>query len=386
MSGWIAAWFTLQILVGVLAERYLRKALRVAHLVGPARQGPPVTVIKPVCGLPGGTEAAAETLFRSWLAQDYPAPVQMLFSLQDAADPALPLLRRLEAETRADPASAVTCEVIVNAVKAGYHGKTSNLWHGVQAAQHEVLVFSDADMLAQPKTLRRILRRLQQRADVVACLPLHLPTGGLWGRLYAHLWNAAILYGFALPMVTWQPSGLPGGTVALTRVSLERIGGVEAFRDYLAEDIELGRLAVRAGLLLGMGPPLISPVERMTFSAFAEKVRRGQLVLLTATQLGRWLLLPLVLLFYGYLVAFVWALGTGRIWLLLWLFGCLMAKMVLEGLLHRHASGHFRIWWLAVPADLVLLALLLCTATTRHMRWGGLRFRVRRDGRVEAQP
>ncbi|HSR12835.1 MAG TPA: ceramide glucosyltransferase, partial [Thermodesulfobacteriota bacterium] len=54
---------------------------------------PPVSILKPVCG----TEKEQEANLRSACLQDYPE-YEVIFCVQDANDPALPLLDRIAGE------------------------------------------------------------------------------------------------------------------------------------------------------------------------------------------------------------------------------------------------------------------------------------------------
>ncbi|MFO7173757.1 MAG: ElyC/SanA/YdcF family protein, partial [Bacillota bacterium] len=141
---------------------------------GPAPAG--VSVILPIKGLDPGAEAH----FRHWLAQDPGAPWEVIFSLQDPADPALPVVRAL---AQAVPDRA---RVLVNPVREGLHGKASNLWHGVRAARYPLLVMADSDIDPPPDLLRRLLPPLADpRVGLVAGLPVAVRARGLWGRLTA---------------------------------------------------------------------------------------------------------------------------------------------------------------------------------------------------------
>ena len=72
---------------GILARRLLLRPA--GALPDPL---PAVTVLKPLHGDEPGLEAA----LASFLSQDYPAPVQIVFGLQDPADPAHAVVARLK--------------------------------------------------------------------------------------------------------------------------------------------------------------------------------------------------------------------------------------------------------------------------------------------------
>ncbi|MFQ5747764.1 MAG: glycosyltransferase, partial [Gemmatimonadota bacterium] len=233
---------------------------------GPAAGGraPALSVLKPVRGADDFTEAA----LASWCEQDYDGPIQVLFCLQDEADPALPIARRVADRTRQ--------EVRVGPVAAGWSGKMSNLRHGLAAARHDTLVLSDGDIRAAPDTCARIAGALAE-ADLVSCLPLFTGARGLWARLYEGLWTYVIL-GFVAPTIRWRGRGAIGGTLALRRETLERLGGLEPFRDFVAEDVAIGRRAAELGLRARLGPAVDAPVGRLGARDLAGRFARAALL------------------------------------------------------------------------------------------------------------
>src|SRR5258705_10782459 len=116
---------------------------------------PSVTVLKPLCGADSGLEDALATL----LAQDYPGPIQIVFGLQDSADPAFAIVRRLQ---RARPDADVA--VVVDGRLHGPNRKGSNLINRAPDARGKTLGLSDSDILVQPDYLRRVVAPLADPA------------------------------------------------------------------------------------------------------------------------------------------------------------------------------------------------------------------------------
>ena len=84
---------------------------------------PPVTVLKPLCG----AEPRLYENLRSFCEQSYPE-FQLVFGVHDAADPALGVVQRLQAEFPSLP-----IDVVVNTKQHGANRKVSNLlicWSG----------------------------------------------------------------------------------------------------------------------------------------------------------------------------------------------------------------------------------------------------------------
>ena len=122
---------------------------------------PPVTVLKPVCGL---DEALYENL-RSFCRQDYP-DYQIVFGVLDSDDPAIPTIERL-----IEDLPGVDIELVVDNSVIGGNLKVSNLNNMVRAAKHDVLVIADSDMRVDETYLAAVVSPFAA-ADVgaVTCL------------------------------------------------------------------------------------------------------------------------------------------------------------------------------------------------------------------------
>src|SRR5207244_12524617 len=117
------------------------------------REWPPVTILKPVHGL----EKDLDKNLRSACLQDYPT-YQVVFAVQDAKDPAIPLLRDLEREFGPQRVS-----VAIEHRHVGPNGKINNLIGGLIHERHESMVISDSDVSLRRDYLRAIVFRFAVR-------------------------------------------------------------------------------------------------------------------------------------------------------------------------------------------------------------------------------
>jgi ceramide glucosyltransferase len=348
-----------------------REAVAYSERLPPGGTHPPVTVIVPVFGADRFTEGN----FRSWLEQDYGGEIQYIFSLQRENDPAFAVLDHLSAGR-----SFVTT---VNPVRAGYSGKTSNLHHGLLEARHEILVFSDCDMRAPPNTLQKIVRLIEEGNDLVSCLPRHVEPGNTWGELYAGLWNLLLLMIWAPQRLRGRDLGVAGGTVAIKRRDLDRLGGIEAFKDYLAEDFAIGKAAQKQGLKIALGPPVTSFVGSMRFRELFDKCMRTHLISIHMSPLGLVGSILLYLFFPAYLLVLGYALWRWNLPLLLSCLLFMMVKGLFGGRLSLYASGRFRIPYAYPLGDLLMPITFLYALLRPRVSWGGLSFRVSREGKLK---
>jgi len=197
----------------------------------------PVTILKPLHFEEPGLAAA----LTSFLKQNYAAPIQLIFGVQDGADPAIKIVRALQKEyPQAD------IELVVDTELHGSNRKVSNLINMSRLAKHEIIVLSDSDISVQRDWLSKVVSALSvEGIGAVSCLYTGKPNGSFWSMLtamgssYEFLPNviAGVSFGLASPCF--------GSTIALRRTTLDAIGGFHAFANQLADDYEIGR-AVRA--------------------------------------------------------------------------------------------------------------------------------------------
>jgi ceramide glucosyltransferase len=136
----------LQCLAGWLSvQRFASRPRR------PARARPPVTVLKPLHGDEPGLEQALETLCQ----QRYPL-YQVVFGVQDPADPAAGVVRRLQSRF---PGRDLT--LVVDATQHGRNRKIGNLINMLPAARHEIVVIADSDLYVQPDYLERLVAAME---------------------------------------------------------------------------------------------------------------------------------------------------------------------------------------------------------------------------------
>lgn len=357
------------LLVGLAFVRTTRaadRALAASRAVPEARWQPPLSVIVPL----RGADARTEECLRSWSEQRYAGSVQVLLCLQDADDSALPIARRV-----ADRCGA---RVRVREVTEGWSGKMSNLRHGLEAAEHDLLVFADGDIRAGPGTCARIAGALGSGADLVACLPRVGEASGIPARAVAELWRYVIL-GFIAPGIARDGRGAIGGTLAMRRETLERLGGLEPFRDYVAEDVAIGRRAAELGLRTALGPPVGAPIGRISAAELWRRFSRGALLGATMGPVRENLRFAAVFAWIPILVAAA-ALSSGP--LLAAGAAILALRIDLAARLARAGGEGRRIPWEAPLGDLLFGVTYLVARLTRRTTWGGIRYRVGRDGRM----
>jgi len=222
-------------------------ALLVAWLVGsfkgmgessPAEA--PVTILKPLhFDEPGLKRALA-----SFLDQDYRAPVQILFGVQDAGDPAIAIIRKLK-----DEFPQADIGLVVDSELHGSNRKVSNLVNMAPFAKYDLLVISDSDISVRRDWLKRVVGALMgDGVGAVSCLYTGKAETTGWSVLSAMGSTYEFLPNVIAGLSSRLASPCFGSTIALRRETLDSIGGFRAFANHLADDYEIGRAVRGRGL------------------------------------------------------------------------------------------------------------------------------------------
>ena len=207
---------------------------------GPAAHRPAVTILKPLHQGEPDLSRNLETFF----AQDYDGAVQIVFGVHDEADPAVAVVRALQAKyPHFDTA------IVADAALYGANAKVSNLINMLPVARHDTLVLSDSDIAVGHRWLSQVTAALARPGvGIVTCLYTGEPAKDghkLWSSLAAMSTSYTFLPNAVLGASLGLAAPCFGSTIALRRETLDEVGGFAAFADQLADDYEMGR-AVRA--------------------------------------------------------------------------------------------------------------------------------------------
>jgi ceramide glucosyltransferase len=356
-----------QLILGArLTERFCARPRR------PPLARPPVSVMKPLCGVEPLLEEALESFF----LLDYPE-YQLVFGVQNSADPVLPLLARLrERYPERDVA------LMVNDTPHGRNRKIANLINMRPLARHERLVIADADVHVPPYYLDSIAAALAAPgAGLATTLYTGLPAGpGLAARLGAMQINHNFLPGALLARWLGRQDCL-GATMALSKTTLARIGGFAALADHLADDQVLGRRVRAAGLGVALAQviPATTVPEADLAALFRHELRWGRTIraLVPLAFAGTILQIPL---FWAVLAlacsGFAW-------WGALLCLGALALRALcaqrVEAALRLPPTGAI---WLFPLRDFLSIIIYIASFTGRRVMWRGTPLTAD-SGRVE---
>lgn len=205
---------------------------------------PPITLLKPLYG----DEPMLEAALASVCAQDYPC-FQVVFGVQSEADPAIAVVRTLQARF-----ADVDIDLVIDPTPHGANRKVANLINMQEKARYDLLVIADSDLHCAPDYLRHVAAGFHAPSAKPIGLVTTLYAGlaatpGLAGLLGASAINHGFLPGALMSRDMGRQDCL-GATMALHRTTLAAIGGLEALVAHLADDNMLGQLVRAQGLAI----------------------------------------------------------------------------------------------------------------------------------------
>ena len=338
---------------------------------------PPVTILKPVCGL----EKNLRENLRSACVQDYPE-YQVVFSVQVPNDAALPLLKDLQREYGADKVS-----IAVDGSQTAPNGKVRNLLGGLPYARYDLLVISDSDVMLGPDYLKTIVAPLEDPAIGYVCTLYKASHAETWfEKLELLTINADVMSNIVLAHMTGVSRPCLGASTVLHRSTLKDIGGLEALGDYLVEDYEMGRRILANGKKSAIVCHLVETIVDLknvrqwwTHQLYWDQnIRVVEPWAFFGTVVVR--AIPFALMFAALRLDLIGAVVMG---------GAVLIRLAsVAGLLtwgFQDREGIKSLWLLPIR-DLAGLVFWALAFAKRIVIWRGAEFILHRDGRMELRP
>jgi ceramide glucosyltransferase len=364
--------------LALLFAQHLTVWIATRRPIAAPRSRPPVSVLKPLCGVDDGLE---ENLL-AFACLEYPS-YEVLLGIENPRDPAFAVAQ----------AAAVRWpdrfRVVLQQRRLGLNPKVNQLVGLERAARHDILVVSDSNTTVRPEALDELAALFDDPKVACVSSPVsgtgHRTLGALLDNL--HL-AASVGAGQLAAKALFGRNLVVGKLMALRRSALSELGGFEAYANVLAEDYAIGADVVsKLGLEVAIGrrPVLNVAVNRSVKSFFLRYMRWAVIhrtavslpVSLTQGLLNPW---PLSLL----------ALLSDPSGTTLWgAAGTLASKTVLDVATARHL-GCRRLGYRA-PLAVALKDVLLFAAWTngffsRTIDWRGHRLRVTQGSRLVDLP
>ncbi|MBC8096587.1 MAG: glycosyltransferase [Akkermansiaceae bacterium] len=341
---------------------------------------PAITLLKPL----KGCDPATEDCLRSWFAQEYAGPVQILFAVSSNEDPVCAVVQKLMGEFPARDAA-----LIVVSKLSGANAKVSKLAEIEPLAKHDLIAVSDADVLAPPDFLTQAVIPLrEERVGLVNCF-YRLANPSTLAMQWEAIAINADFWSQVLQSKSLKPLDFALGAVMVTRRKhVQEIGGFQVLRDCLADDYQLGNRIARKGHSIALSPVV---VECWDPPSSWSAVWKHQL---------RWARTIRVCQPVPY---FFSILSNAGLWALLWLgctliamapgapfpgvgflaLGCLGIRIVIACALQRRitrSGNRAAFFWLVPIKDLLQAAIWFGAFAGNTIEWRGQKFALKPDG------
>jgi ceramide glucosyltransferase len=337
-----------------------------------ATAAPSVTILKPL----HGDEVGLYENLASFLDQDYPGPVQIVFGVEDPNDAAIANVERLRV---AYPDRAI--ELVIEPRAMGSNPKVANLINMQPRIAHDIVVLADSDIRVSRDYLSNLAGALLRLGGVVSCPYYGISTGNLWSKLARLTIDSHFLPGVMVGSRLKISRPCLGSTVALHRTTLTAIGGFEPLADCLADDYVLGELVADRGGAVSMLPFAVGHV--CGESSFVELWRhelRWALTIRTIDPLG----------YLGWIVTHAFPLA-----LLAWIFGAgwpaaalALAALGCRALLifatERGYGLPMHPYWLIPVRDLLSFAVFAAGFVARDVSWRGHHYELMSQGLLKS--
>jgi hopene-associated glycosyltransferase HpnB len=306
----------------------------------------------------------------SLLAQDYRGRFRVILVDDNSTD---------GTAARAGTAENLTV-ITLQSKPPEWSGKLWALSQGVAASRAPILLFTDADILHDPRHLSSLVAKLlQSRVDMVSeMVRLNCTSLAERALVPAFIYFFQMLYPFSRVNDPASPAAAAaGGTMLIRREALQRIGGIEAIKNSLIDDVALATSVKKSGAIFLGHSGLAASIR--PYANFADI---WQMIARTAFTQLRYSAALLALTLLG--LAVVWLVPAAALMFMRgWPLACGLGAFGLSMISYMPTLaryGRSRLWALALP----LIALFYMAATVgsavNYWRGRGARWKSRAYG------
>lgn len=335
---------------------------------------PKVSILKPLHGLNAGTYQN----LRSFCQQDYPH-YQIVFAVQDDADPSVEIVQKLMQEF---PLQDI--QLVVSNQAVGNNPKVNSLANAATEAKYKLWVIADSDIRVGKDYLRRIVQPLRYPGVGVVTCPYRSQGEG-WAANLAALRTAAEFHPNMLVSRCMEGVHFAlGSTIAIRKELLTKLGGFEAVADYFADDVQLGRLPAMLGYRVVLSDYVVEQglSADSLWAVLRQHIRwaRGVRVAQPWVYIGK-------IITYGTVanLLLLWVSGAAWwSWMLLaltWAGRLLMGWVVGVGCLQDSSTRRY--WWLLPIYDLISFGVWCCGWMGNTIHWCNRQFRLLPGGKLQ---
>lgn len=335
---------------------------------------PPLTILKPLCGL----DRDGYTNLATFCQQDYPE-YQIIFGVCDELDPSIAVVKQI-----INNFPNVDIHLVISNHTIGTNLKVSNLANMEPVAKYPLLLLSDSDVRVGPDYLRQVVQPMvDPTVGVVTCLYRSLAQGwmatleavGISTEYHAGVLVARKLEGIKFAL---------GQTILIRQVALKAMGGFVSIADYLADDLLLGSQPARAGYTVVLSTYVIEHVlPKESLTEFIQRQTRWNRGTRSFRPLGY-----LGLIFtHSTVISLLFLLSTqGSIlgWVVFSVtLAVRLATAWIIGVKFLNDPTVKKFLWLVPFRDLISFALWCYSFSGNSIEWRSRRFLLSKEGKLQ---
>jgi ceramide glucosyltransferase len=358
----------LNIKAAFLTRKFMRGAYQESVR---AKIQPSVSLLKPMAGVELGLELGLNSLMN----QEY-SNYEIIYGVAHPEDPALVLAQKL-----VNDFPHIRQIISIDTKKNGENPKISNLMNMISKSHSDLIIFADSDIIAFDKDyLSDIVQSFDDhQVGIVTCLYRAQSSSNLSSRLGAMGINYGFLPSALLARYLGRKDGCFGATIALSKKTLEDIGGLDQCKNVLADDWVLGNLVRRHGKIIGLAskPVDLMVTENCFRDLFFHELRWARTIAsidrLSYTASIIMQPIPLALL----------ALLGGKIYFLFLVILAIIARwgsLSIEREALKIKPSSFIDF---ILRESLSITIYFCAILGRTVEWRGKKYRVRNDGIME---
>ncbi|KAK9479624.1 nucleotide-diphospho-sugar transferase [Lipomyces japonicus] len=224
-----------------------------------------VSILRPLKGIDTQFEACISSSFQ----QSYPN-YEIIFCVDDANDPAIPIVRKIMARY-----PSVSCQLLVGSIRYGVNPKVNNLIRAYDLAKHDIVWVLDSNCWVTSGALGRAVDAFE--ADARVQLVHHLPvcvdiSDNAWGSRLDEMFMSTSHAKFYVAINTVAVASCVMGKSNFyrrSRLNQAEPLGIKGFAKFIAEDHLIGdSLWKQGGRHFMTCDAAIQPVNKASFSDY----------------------------------------------------------------------------------------------------------------------
>jgi ceramide glucosyltransferase len=249
----------------------------------------------------------------------------------------------------------------------------------LDSSQNPLVVMADSDVRVGPDFCRKLAWEFADpHLSLVTCPYRAVGGDTIWSRLEAVGMNTEFIAGLLTAVMLEGAKFAVGPTIVARRSLLEALGGMERFKDYLAEDFVLGRVASERGYGVDLSSYVIEHrigSESMARN-FKHRIRwaRSTRCSRPAGYIGQFFTYPLP-------IALIACAIYPALWPMLAL--TIVLRAAVADMVSRRVLRAKVPWLLLVVQDLLAFVFWIAGFFGNSVDWRGRRYLLKRDGTMQ---